>query len=314
MPSVNVTINGKNRVKVYAQEGSDKPVVFLENDQEFGLELFNPTEDVLLAKIKMNGDFISDSGLIIKPGERVFLNRYIDSPKKFKFSTYKVEDGNTAVDKAIAKNGKIEVLWYKENKNYHLYTPLNITWTNNKSNGTDWITPTSICYNDNSCLTALDSLTVQDYNLASSNISVANSALNSYVSSIASASLNTDVNGNTYYSHTSTAYDGNSITTKEFSEVFDANGNTLDLNNQTTYKETGRVEQGSKSNQKLEEDNTHKFEYYVSYQSELQILPRSVKDNNVSANELEDRKFYCPNCGKKLHKKYKFCPNCGTKI
>lgn len=284
-------------------------MVFLEDDQEFGLELFNPTDDILLAKIKMNGDFISDSGLILKPGERVFLNRYIDSPKKFKFSTYTVEEGNATVEKAIAKNGKVEVLWYKENKNYNnnFYTPFNITWTNKNA---DWITPTSICYNnDDTCLTAADGLT-----LASNNISVANSALTSYVSSVASASINTDTNGNTYYSHTSTAYDGNGITTKEFSEVFDANGNTLDLNNQTTYKETGRVEQGSKSDQKLEEDYNHKFEYYVSYQSELQILPRSVKDNNVSANELEDRKFYCPNCGKKLHKKYKFCPNCGTKI
>ena len=290
-------------------------MVFLEDDQEFGLELFNPTDDILLAKIKMNGDFISDSGLILKPGERVFLNRYIDSPKKFKFSTYTVEEGNATVEKAIAKNGKVEVLWYKENKNYNnnFYTPLNITWTNKNA---DWVTPTSICYNnDNTCLTAINGSTLRNID-SDITASAANCAhvLESYVSTVASASLNTDANGNTYYSHTSTAYDGNGVTTKEFSEVFDANGNTLDLNKQTTYKETGRVEQGSKSDQKLEEDYNHKFEYYVSYQSELQILPRSVKDNNVSADELEDRKFYCPNCGKKLHKKYKFCPNCGTKI
>ena len=102
-----ISVNG-NRPKQYASN-----VVYLEDLTEFQLELFNPTQKKLLAKIKMNGDYISKNGIVLKPGQRVFIDRYLDEAKKFKYETYKVEK-TQETESAIAKNGLIEVEFYQE--------------------------------------------------------------------------------------------------------------------------------------------------------------------------------------------------------
>lgn len=98
----------KQRLKQFGQN------VYLANNSEFELELFNPTSTTVLAKINLNGFPISNSGIIIKPGERVFLDRFLDTPKKFKFETYEVESNNEQVQKAIIKNGEVCVYFYNE--------------------------------------------------------------------------------------------------------------------------------------------------------------------------------------------------------
>ena len=69
--------------------------VFLTDGDEFEIELFNPTQNKVLAKIELNGKSIG-SGIILRPGERVFLERYLDEAKKFLFETY-VEIGRAHV-------------------------------------------------------------------------------------------------------------------------------------------------------------------------------------------------------------------------
>lgn len=97
----------KSRVKNY--NGS----VYLQNGQEFQIELFNPSTITKLAKISINGQLISTAGLVLKPGQRVYLERYIDQAKKFLFETYSV--ANTATTKAaIVNNGYVEVHFYDE--------------------------------------------------------------------------------------------------------------------------------------------------------------------------------------------------------
>jgi hypothetical protein len=79
--SVNITSN-KNRIKQYESS------VYLKDGQQFELEIFNPHQFKVLAKISINGKEISQAGLVIRPGQRIYLERYLDIAKKFKFETY----------------------------------------------------------------------------------------------------------------------------------------------------------------------------------------------------------------------------------
>lgn len=105
-PYAFIAIN-KNRVK------HNSNTVYLQDKTEFQLELFNPTGDDVLAKIWLNNNLISSSGIIIRPGQRIYLDRYLDSPEKFVFNTYDVENINE-VKTAIANNGKVKVSFYKK--------------------------------------------------------------------------------------------------------------------------------------------------------------------------------------------------------
>jgi len=111
VPTAFITKN-KQRVKQYGTN------VYLNNGDEFEIELSNPLQRTVLAKIKLNGEYISQNGLILKPGQRVFLERYLDKANKFKFETYSVEDNNQT-RKAILLNGDLSVEFYLENQIYY---------------------------------------------------------------------------------------------------------------------------------------------------------------------------------------------------
>ena len=87
--------------------------VFLKDGDGFEIELFNPLTSSVLAEIKLNGESISKTGLVVKPGQRVYLDCFIDSRKKFIFSTYEIDGNHESLD-ATAKNGMLEVFFYKE--------------------------------------------------------------------------------------------------------------------------------------------------------------------------------------------------------
>ena len=124
-PSVNVngcTVNitrNRNRAKIYGDS------VYLKDGENFEIELFNPTTVRVLAKITINGNSISSSGIVLKPGERVYLERFIDTNNKFVFETYEVENSNESLN-AIRNNGLITVDFYQE-----IFTNNNITLDNN---------------------------------------------------------------------------------------------------------------------------------------------------------------------------------------
>lgn len=115
---------GKNRTK----KGRE---VFLKDGVEFEIELYNPTQKPVLAKIKINGSYISTSGVIVKPAQRVYLERYIDEPKKFKFETYNVSGSKEEIEHAIKNNGLVQVEFYNEyvNQEYVLITGNNSNWS-----------------------------------------------------------------------------------------------------------------------------------------------------------------------------------------
>ena len=111
LPTANIVIN-KSRLKLYNKE-SKIPTYYLEKGAEFQIELFNPTKNNILAKIKLNNNSISQGGLVLRPGERVFLDRYIDVAKKFLFETYEV--GNSSeVKEAIKENGDFSVEFFTQ--------------------------------------------------------------------------------------------------------------------------------------------------------------------------------------------------------
>ena len=92
---------------------TDNSKVYLKDKQEFQIELFNGDVVTKLAKISINGKLISTSGIVLKPGQRVYLERYLDDNHKFKFETYEVDNSQES-KAAISYNGDIEVSFYNE--------------------------------------------------------------------------------------------------------------------------------------------------------------------------------------------------------
>ena len=94
-PTAHIT-KKKSRLKVY-----NGHIVFLNDKDNFEFEIHNPKQKSVLCKIKLNGEYISTSGVVLRPGQRVFLERFLDTNNKFEFSTYEVKDtsaNRTAID------------------------------------------------------------------------------------------------------------------------------------------------------------------------------------------------------------------------
>ncbi len=268
--------------------------IYLENDTSFEIELFNPLTDNILADIRLNGKSISKTGLIVKPGQRIYLDCFIDDKKKFIFQTYEVENSIES-KQAIKNNGVLEVFFYKEQaisiqnwpnrfhqtvirEYYPVYYPTypryyDYPWY---STGINWYSGGTVTTTGgNSTLTI-------DGNI---NLSSSISSGTSYSSSIGP---------NAFYSNVSnTSSFGEGIQQKSLSDKI----------------ETGRVEKGEKSDQKFEEVDME-FEKNYIHHLVYNLLPTSQKP--IEASELE--KKFCSECGSKIKDKFKFCPACGEKI
>ena len=247
--------------------------VYLKDKEEFQIELFNPLTDCVLADIKLNGNTISQSGLVIRPGERFYLDCFVDDNKKFVFNTYEVED-NQSTKIAISKNGMLEVFFYKESvvslKNWRnrfdrviveKYYPVHYPhyhpyW---------YTTPNVYC---GTTTGGLSGTTTGGY----------------YTNG-----LNTTTTNTAYYSNPNL---------QPINSTYTAGINISDLGNMTTTTnystnsiETGRVEKGSKSNQKFEEVDMDFEKFHIS-SIVLQLLPESVKP--VDTKDLKKEKASNP--------------------
>ncbi len=247
-PTAHIT-RKKSRLKMY-----NGNTVFLNDKDNFEFEIHNPTQKSVLCKIKLNGEYISTGGVVIRPGQRVFLERFLDTNNKFEFSTYEVKD--TSLNRtAIDLNGDVRIEFYNEQTyqpNYGLYVLNGSTSTISTGSpyyGNRTFTTGSPYYGDMTFTTS----TTSDAPMAS------------------------------YYSNTSSV---SSLVGEP-------------------KIETGRVEKGEESKQNF--TNLYQnFEYNVSHQISLKILPLSNKNKTT-----EDIKYYCTECGTKTKSKYKFCPSCG---
>jgi hypothetical protein len=107
-------LQNRGRTKVY-QPGSK---IYLNDKEEFEIELFNPSNYNVKAEISIDGKKISSGGLVIRSGQRVYLECFPDTQKKFTFKTYEVENSQEAIE-AISNNGKVEIKFYREKVNYN---------------------------------------------------------------------------------------------------------------------------------------------------------------------------------------------------
>lgn len=300
VPTANIAVN-KSRLKVYNQEG-ELPTYYLQKGQEFQIELFNPTQDTILAKIILNGNPISQGGLVLKPGERVFLDRYIDVAKKFLFDTYEVSNSE-AVKKAIEKNGDFRVEFYREQK---VPKFIQLSGTRTVYGGPN--TGQGNIYNTNTIAggyvntQSSGQITLTSMNSSTSNLSLTNIS-----------NTNTDIGTSALYCSSVPIMD--SCGTMDFMPLDTPIPDAPKLAKKGILRsasktiETGRVEEGSKSDQRLKTVNKS-FEYWAFHTVMCKMLPLSQKINTVADINV---KQYCTNCGTKVAKTHKFCSGCGTK-
>lgn len=258
-----IAIN-KSLLKEYSTN-EDSRIVYMDNNDEFQIQLFNPEQFTVGVTFTFNGKDM-DGMLVLKPGERVWLERYLDNHVKFKFSTYEVDDNDVQVKHAIANNGNIAIKFYKERLSSriktNIYNTLNVLWKESP-----------LVYNERTYRTPSYDTGVTCSN--TNDVLLTSNVVNSCCASI----------------------DGNACNTA----LYKAN-----INNSTI--ETGRIENGSYSNQKFETVN-NEFENYPFKTEYIKILPKSRKPYTTS----DLNKIYCTNCGRKLNSKFKFCPYCGEK-
>lgn len=288
-----IAIN-KSLLKEY-KTNTDPRVVYMNNGDEFQIQLFNPEQETIGAEVSINGKVIPGI-LVIRPGERIWLERYLTEQSKFKFTTYEVDDPDedSSVARAIANNGIIEIKFYRE-KQKRNYWNTNITWDSGSS---DVITKLT------------DYSWDVENKITSKGLTGDNVLLNARTRTCDSA----DNNANLLSLNTTCC---NAVTNSALPSTPTTHFSTKRINTENEYSsathvsnkiETGRIDKGSYSNQKLEHINIE-FENWHFKKEVIKILPSSRKPYTSS----DIKKIYCTNCGRKINTKYKFCPYCGTK-
>jgi len=89
--------------------------IYLNNGDEFQIRLFNPLREKIGVQIGMNGD-LSQSLLVLNPGEDVIIDRFLDDKSKMLFETYIYDANNKDAVNAVALNGSIHINFFKEKK------------------------------------------------------------------------------------------------------------------------------------------------------------------------------------------------------
>jgi hypothetical protein len=310
VPTANIAVN-KSRIKLYTK-GLDMPTYYLQKGQEFQIELFNPTSDVLLAKIILNGKAISQGGLVLNPGQRVFLDRYFDVAKKFLFDTYEVAN-TSEVKKAIENNGDIKIEFYKErmpvipyfNPQTWISTQPIITTFNSYDSSSNSLRNLSNLSNPKETLSSTGNITTNGMVNNSTPTAVAVAA--AFTSSVSDMPV-FDRSFGDMPTFDMPEYDMSA--SLDFSPTLEEPAPMLKKSVRAKKSiETGRVEQGSYSDQKFKTVNKE-FDYFPFHTVEYKMMPVSQKVNTLSDVNV---KVYCTNCGHKLGKTDKFCSSCGTK-
>ena len=252
-------------------------VVFMDNGTEFEVELANPTQNTVLSKISVNNKLISYSGIVLRPGERVFLERYLDDSSKFKFETYNVSGNAEEIKKAIEMNGLIKVEFFNED------TTPQITSTNvNTPSIGDYLTSTYTTYTNTTGSRYLDDMT---YNTAEMHNSL-------YTIPLIYGNIGTCLNP-----------------VNSWEKVGAVLPPKRNLSTKST--ETGRVEKGSQSNQNFQTVNK-KFYHFTTNVVEFHIKPTSQMHFDVK--DINKMNKYCTKCGRKSKQNDNFCSGCGNRF
>lgn len=257
-----------------ASKGDNNFIVYLNDGDEFQIQLFNPTNRVIGAKIKFKDEHRSsqDSLVVLKPGERVWLERFLDCHDKFVFNTYEVSNSSQVME-AIKDNGDLTIEFFYESEN--------------RSRGITVSQPT-ILFSQPLC--------EQTYYCGDVLLGTNSCITSSSANCLGFADSATTATTATYCS-------ASTATAKGISD------GPRKLSKKASSVETGRVEHGGYSNQSFK-NVYYDFEYWPFYTKYVKLLPTSRKQ--YSDSDL--KKVYCTNCGKKLSPKFRFCPACGAKV
>jgi hypothetical protein len=272
---VNSTDQGRKSIK----KGN---LVYLQDNTEFKIELFNPLKENVLADIKINSQSISKTGLVIRPGQRCYLDCYLDDRKKFVFKTYTVENTEESKE-AIQNNGIVEVFFYKEDvlqfnnwndnwliklKPYNPYNQFDVIYNNGTSAGGYANTTLT----NNIDLGGIFGLSANfDNSINCSDTFNTNSTTTNNTSSLSSD------------------YKGvNNLFNKKLSKVNDLGNMSRSL---SANIETGRIEKGEVSNQKFTEVNMN-FQSFAISVIKYQLLPESQKPIEVEKLKSKPNDFY----------------------
>jgi len=263
-PTAHIT-KKKSRLKVY-----NGHIVFLNDKDNFEFEIHNPKQKSVLVKIKLNGEYISTSGVVLRPGQRVFLERFLDTNNKFEFSTYEVKD-TSQNRSAIDLNGDVLVEFYDEEE-IRVYPHLS---GENWGQGWTTINTTGSPYYGN--------MTFTTNGLGGANTLTSSSA---------------------FYSQTS--FEGPNIRNSKFSNR-ETRPRSRSLKVKKSI-ETGRVEKGEESNQSFT-NSYQNFNYFTSHMVKFKIMPLSTKNKNAEdirqyctecGSKVKKNYKFCPTCGNRI--------------
>ena len=240
---------------------------------------------------------ISQGGLVLRPGERVFLDRYFDIPNKFKFDTYEVAN-TEEVKQAIQDNGDVKVEFYREQQyNPYVYSGT-LTLIGGCGTTTTYSGNIGGAHTFTSNCGGVKGLSKTDFSCRSASAFDGNTAVGAtsscnYVGDVTSASATLDMA---------------SLSDVQEPIKKDLEGARTRMKKAKSI-ETGRVEVGGASDQKFQTVNKN-FDYFPFHTVEYKLLPISQKVNTSDDMKV---KLYCTNCGAKMKPENKFCASCGTK-
>lgn len=271
----------KNVIKEYKTSESER-TVYLDNGTEFQIYIKNPYQNHLGIDIYVNEKSIGNR-LVLRPGQSVWLERFMNDEHKFLFETYEVEDTNET-HYAINKNGKVRLDFYHEKEeevHRYEYQPWN-----------------GLVYYD-TCINTND-YKIKDIDSSNCTIKGIDNNL------VSTTCLNCVSDGVVTNSALSQCKNFTNASTSISTSI---NAQTFETGSVKKSIETGRVEKGSHSDQKFQSCDI-KFDYSPFTTERLLILPRSRKQNFAE----DTIRKYCSQCGKKVKPTDKFCSNCGAKL
>lgn len=285
LPSAWVCTNDpKLSYKNHGRRAVQHNKIYLKDGEEFEIELFNPMSENVLAIISLDGKQISSSGLVIRSGQRCYLDCFYDDLKKFVFKTYEIEDSKEA-KAAVAKNGLLEIQFFKEKilKKYDVEKIVEIHHHHYPYYRPYWYGTTGGIYLTNGTTTIGQSTTTVSTNYLRG--SLTNTSGITASNSVGSTAISNNMNLSDY----SSSFTGSSSSVNLSSLVNTSNVNTSDitldsLSFSTTSLETGQVDKGADSDQKFESVDMD-FEDNVLNKLSYQLLPESRKPVDIASFE-----------------------------
>jgi len=297
-PECDILVNKQKR-KAY---GKKKNKIYLNDGDHIQLNLLNPLYHRIGVQLEFNGEK-EEKMLILNPGQKVLLDRFIDTKKKIKFGTYFIDGNNSAAKEVIKKNGNMIVhFWYEKPTYYSGSSFTNIGNVNQRP--------------------------VTD-NLGKQWMAEYNETTYSTLGNVNDMGLVNNSNSRIYPDYVT----DNTINNIDYSEyLVDATKSIPKL------EETGRVEKGNKSKQKMKETDFKVDK--VFFTKEFKLLPFSKlknKKKKSQSNKLvnnfkpktvtvdahsnyyrnTDHRIYCSNplCGYRVrNQSWKFCPICSNEL